>query len=492
MNDLSNTAYNAPTSGFREVRRGTSVIAFFLGMAIIAASIFLGRSYAFYISVVVFSVSITLLWRRAPRPWILLVSIVAATPIALFRQNVACNLIFAVWFIVFNMGYLFKLPKWIYVPVGLAIIGFLTSSINWLSDNITGSILRQSAYFFNFVLAPSILLPMIYFRMEKSRDNAANLQGLLFCLIVPSTLILISAKLFGTVANAWEASLHAESLSEGYLLYQLGKVAVSFKRTEVGFILAALICASTAIAVSRVKTLYKLLAGACLAPNTFLLLATGSFGSIFACLCGLAAIFYTQFRTISVTKVLVSVAAICCMLLMIYSLSPPSVKEYLEKRYEHRVVERDADRLVLWARAMDSFLKHPEGVGLTLTVGDEVKSNPHNDYIAYTVSYGVIGGLAYVSLVTGLLIYFFKSRKRGTKDNSALAITLAGQSVIVACAVNSMTDNICVSRWYFNVIWSVIWYSYFCGRAVQMGAVRDGIGSEIPIAGTTGPGEKSL
>ena len=120
---------------------------------------------------------------------------------------------------------------------------------------------------------------------------------------------------------------------------------MNFLRTEVGFILAALICASTAVTVSQVKGLYRLLAGACLASNVFLLLATGSFGSIFACLCGLAAIFYTQFRNVSITKVLVSVAVVCCMLFLTYSLSPPSVKEYLGKRYEHRVVKADTDRL---------------------------------------------------------------------------------------------------------------------------------------------------
>ena len=106
-------------------------------------------------------------------------------------------------------------------------------------------------------LAPFLLLPVVYLRMRESRDHAANLQGLLFCLIVPSTLILISAKLFGTVANAWEASLHVGSLPEGFLQYKLGKVIVNFLRTEVGFILAALICASTAVTVSQVKGLYQ-------------------------------------------------------------------------------------------------------------------------------------------------------------------------------------------------------------------------------------------
>lgn len=491
MNDHLNTSYYAPTSDHREARGRTSIIAFFLGMSIIAASILIGRKYAFYVPFLAFSILMTLLWRKAPRPWIYLVSISAATPIAISKQQFACNLIFALWFTVFNMKYLLKIPKWIYLPAGLAIFGVITSSINWMGDNFIRSIMRQGAFAFNFILAPFILLPMIYVRMKESRDHASNLQGLLFCLILPSTLILISAKLFGTVANAWEASLHAGSLAEGFLQYTLGRVVVNFLRTEVGFILAALICASTAIAISKVKTLYRLLAGACLISNAFLLLATGSFGSALACLCGLVAIFYKQFRAVTVTKVLASVAVICCILLLTYSFSPPSIKGYLEKRYTHRVTNADTDRLRLWGRAMDYFLEHPGGVGFTLSAGDRVKSYIHNDYLAYAVSYGIMGGIAYTSLVVGMLIPFLLVRKKASDSPAGHAIYLAGLGVIVAIAANSMTDHMTENRWYFTLIWSIVWYCYFCSRKGQTEPVRQLIRSETVIAGTAASHEKA-
>ena len=161
------------------------------------------------------------------------------------------------------------------------------------------------------------------------------------------------------------------------------------------------------------------------------------------------------------------------------------MKEYLGKRYEHRVVKADTDRLVLWARAVEHLLEHPEGVGLTLSVGDKVKSYIHNDYLTYAVSYGFIGGLAYASLVVGLLISFFRVRKSAIDDPSALAIHLAGLGVIVAIAVNSMTDHMNVNRWYFNVIWSLIWYSYFCSRAVQTEPVPKKIKRKNGISRTT-------
>ncbi len=478
--------HDAAASNFQEGLGRTSFIALFLGLTIIVASILLGRSDTFFISFLVFSIFMTLLWRKAPRPWIFLVSISAAIPIAVSRYQFACNLIFALWFAVFSPRYLLRLPKWIYVPTALAVLGIFTSSINWISWDVAHSFARQGTFLYNLFLAPFLLLPVVYLRMSESRDHAANLQGLLFCLIVPSTLILISAKLFGTITNEWEASLHVGMLPEGFLQYRLGKVVINFLRTEVGFILAALICASTAVTVSQVRGLYRLIAGACLASNVFLLLATASFGSIFACLCGLAAILYTQFRTVSVKKVIISVGVIACILLLTYSLSPPNIKEYLGKRYEHRVVKADTDRFGLWARAVEQILQHPEGVGLTLAVGDKLKKSfIHNDYLTYTVSYGIIGGLGYAFLVIGLLISFFQVRKKAIDDPSALAVYLAGLGAIVAVAINSMTDHMNENRWYFNVMWSVIWYSFFCSRTAQTVTVPKKIRRENGISRTT-------
>ncbi|MEN6373151.1 MAG: O-antigen ligase family protein [Smithella sp.] len=331
------------------------------------------------------------------------------------------------------------------------------------------------------------MLPVIYVRMSKSQDHEANIQGLLFGLIIPTTLILIIAKTFGTVANDWEASLHADGLAEGFLAYRLGKVIISFSRTGIGFVLASLICASTAIAYSGVNTKYRLLAGACLISNIFLLLATGSFGSIIAVLCGLAAIFYTQLRKVRITKVITSITVVCCIVLLVYGLSPSSTKKYLGKRYEHRVVEMDTDRLTLWSRAIDYLVEHPQGVGLTFTVGEVVQSHPHNDYIAYLVSYGVIGGLAYPFLLIGLFIYFSNRRRRRIENNNAFAIHLAGFGVVVAFMINSMTDNIAVNRWYFNMIWSLIWYCYFCSRAAQSVIVPDEVTEKTAVAETTIP-----
>lgn len=114
---------------------------------------------------------------------------------------------------------------------------------------------------------------------------------------------------------------------------------------------------------------------------------------------------------------------------------------------------------MLWQRGLEAFLEHPEGVGLTLSAGN---TYVHNDYITYALSYGLFGGVGYVLLVAGLLTSFLRMRKKISKDPSSFAVYLAGLGVLVALSANGITDHSNENRWYFNVIWSLIWYSYFC------------------------------
>lgn len=466
MKYYSTTSHNISTSLFHEGRRNSIAIASFIGATIIAVPFLLGRSYVFYISFFALSFFMTLLWKRTHRPWVTLVSISASTPIAIAKQQFTCNLIFALWSALFNIQYLLRLPRWLYLPSFLVLLGVISSSINWMSDDAVRSIMRQGTHAYNFFLGPFLFLPAVYLCMRWSVNHAANLRGLLYFLIAPSTILLVLAKLFGTVTNMWEASLHVGSSSQGFYMYNIGKVYINFLRTEIGFILAVLVCASSAIVVSQAKKQYRLLASFCLALNAFLLLSTASFGSGFACFCGLGAIFLTQFRKVNASKAFASVVIIITAMIIIFMLAPQSTKQYLVERYEHRVVNADTDRFVLWGRAVDQITRYPEGVGLSLQAGDRVKTYIHNDYLTYAVSYGILGGLGYMLLIAGLLISFSNVNKRLINDPHAMAVYLAGLGAIVTLTINGITDHSNENRWYFNVIWSIIWYCYFCSRPV--------------------------
>ena len=241
----------------------------------ISASIVIGNSFIFSALVIFISFFVTVLGGNYQISWIFLASILAANPVRMV-DIFPSNLIFAIWLMIFNMRYVLELPKWVYLPTLFAIIAFIFSSINWISVDIAKSILFQTRAMLNYLMGPLFLLPIIYFRMGKSRDNVVNLKGLLFYLIIPSTLILFIAYCFGTSIQSKDIDLQ---LPYGLMSYKLGNTVVNFNRTSVGFILSSFICASIAIIVSRVKTLYRLLAALCLIINFLLLLITGSVGS---------------------------------------------------------------------------------------------------------------------------------------------------------------------------------------------------------------------
>lgn len=72
--------------------------------------------------------------------------------------------------------------------------------------------------------------------------------------------------------------------------------------------------------------------------------------------------FYAQGRKVRITKVMLSVGVVFCLLLFIFILSPSTTKEYLGKRFEHRIVNvADADRFTLWSRAGNYILEYPMG-----------------------------------------------------------------------------------------------------------------------------------
>jgi len=434
----------------------------FLGILIIAVSLFVGNSYTLSAGTLFISLIATAFYRKHPLPWMFLVSILAANPIngsAAFPSN----LIFAFCLVVLFAMVLFELPRWVYIPALLSLLGFFISSRNWMSGGM--SVLQQTNYMVNYLMMPFVLLPVVYLKMAEEKNDTTRLKGLLYCLILPSTLLLLAAYIFGRPTIDYKSieTYHAMDIR----IYRFINTEVNFTRTHVGFIFASLICASSAIVILPVKPVHRLLAVLCLVGNVFLLLAVGSVGSGIASLCGLAAVFFCASLRVNVVRSIVSVVAVVCVVVSVWVIAPVKVKNYMETRYKERITRgiNTVDRLVLWKRAVDYSVEHPEGMGWSLSYGDKYrKSNPHNDYLLYAINYGIIAGAVYLYFVLRLTLSFLRKSLAPVRDPSALAINLAGLGVVVVLLVNSMSDHLTASKWYFYVLWSIVWYAYFCSR----------------------------
>jgi hypothetical protein len=49
-------------------------------------------------------------------------------------------------------------------------------------------------------------------------------------------------------------------------------------------------------------------------------------------------------------------------------------------------------------------------------------------------------------------------------------LSLAGAGAATVLLLNSLSDHMTANRWYFNVVWMMVWYAYFASRARPVAA----------------------
>jgi hypothetical protein len=438
---------------------GYILAAFAAGMTINWASIFIGNPYTITAIIIFAGLLFTLLWTRYETAWMLLVSLLASNP-ANLEATVSCNLIFALWLIFLHMDSIQELPRWIYIPNLVALAAVLSSSINWLFFTTKLQPLNQLASMVNYIAGPFLLLPVVYGRIQAV--TFIRSKHLLWFLLFPSLLTVLVVYLFG---HPVATGLSARDLQTNLFTYSFGNTHFQFIRTQIGFLLASLICASVAIILCNVGAVTRVFAGVALTITVFLLMVTGSIASTIACIGGLLLMLAVGFRYFSLAKYLVFLSVIAALLVSIWTFSPKIVQDYVVKHYEDRLGSKinNADREERWLPSLHYIARNPEGVGWSLYVED-IMVYPHNDYLAYGIAYGVVGALVYASVLGCLLVLLIKSAK-AVESQSQLAILLAGIGVAAVIVLNSFSDHLSANRWYYNVVWSIVWLAYFSSRS---------------------------
>ena len=433
--------------------------AFGIGMAIDLASIYIGNPYIISLIMLPIAVLATFKWLNHPLPWIVLVSVIAANPINI-NASIALNLIFALSLLMLNIRYLSKLPSWLYLTLLLFLISILGSVVNW---GTTDEYLTQFAAIGNYVVGPFFLIPLIYFRLQGERDADLLLKGFVFSFIVPSVTFMFLARLFGSpVIDETTIVFDFENLFN-VSVYHLGNVDFQLTRTQAGIPLAALICASIAVIVSAVSKGIRLIAFVFQIIIIFLLLVTGSVGSSLAALCGISAMLIVGHRYISIKRYIIVVTLILGFALAGWNLVPQGIKQYAESRFEERFSGRSvdvSDRGEIWPLSLQYLLNNPEGRGWDLFV-EPIDTHPHNDYLSYGIAFGFVCGLLYLFVPVKFLLSLVAPIVH-TKDPAQIAILLAGVGAVTVFLINSFSDHLSANRWYFNVVWSMIWYRILC------------------------------
>jgi O-Antigen ligase. len=359
------------------------------------------------------------------------------------------------------MHYLSKLPSWIYLVLLFSFLSILGSIPNW---STTGEFFSKFAAIGNLVVGPFFLMPLIYFRLQGERDADLLLEGFVFSFIVPSVTFMFLALFFGSPGIDTGLNVLDDPLTSW--VYHFGNVDFRLIRTQVGIPLATLICASFAVFFGDVSKRIRLIVFVFLIITIYLLLVTGSVGSSIAVLAGIVAILVVARRYISVKRHLVALT-ICISLAMVgWGLLPKGIKDYSNIRYEERFSGdsiKISDRTERWHLSLEYLLDNPEGQGWSLYVA-KIRKYPHNDYLSYGIAFGFICGLLYLFVPAKIIISMI-TPKVPIKDPAQITILLAGIGVVTAFMINSFSDHLTANRWYFNVVWSMIWYCFFSSRA---------------------------
>jgi len=461
-----------------------------LGMAVNLLSLAIGDPYRMAALGLVAAVVSTLAWSDRPIAWALFVAVLAAnpanptTPIAL---NLYCA---AVFFVLMRSAGLKALPKLVQFALGFAVLSMIISILTshashravpsiystdvtlprpylttWAGGASMDIVLTQFLAIINFLLGPFLFIPLVFSRIQRDHDPEPLLKGLVFGLIMPTLLLFLLARAFG------RPTMDPNVLGDDLLnvsTFRLGKIDIQMIRTQSGIILAALICAAFAVAISPIRRGTRIAATGCLIAATYLMLITGSVGSSLAAMAGMGLILVLGKRHFSIRRYFVLLVVGAGLALTTWTMLPQGIQQYAVSRYEVRIGGTGspvADRAWRWKKSLEYLRENPSGVGWSLYI-EPLGIYPHNDYLTYAIAYGVVCGLVYLLCPAGLLFSFFTFKPKGM-DPSRFALALAGAGVATVMLINSMSDHMTANRWYFNVVWSLIWYAFFASRAAK-------------------------
>jgi hypothetical protein len=433
-----------------------------LGLAVGAgfnlATFYVANPYVVLVAGLFVAVAATTIWGQRVLAWVAMASVMAANPA--FNVSVSLNLLFAMVFTALNWRYLTKLPRWAIVFCFLAGASVLASVPTWQNGATLENGITQGAAVINYLVGPFVLLPMVYFRLDQEPSSSRLVELLLYGLIVPTTATLSVAHRFGVPTSLSPINaLQDYGVNES--VFHLVNVDVMLSRTQVGIVLASLICAAFAILIAPVTRVTRVVAGCCLFACLALMSVTASVGSGLAGVMGLVGVLLLSRGKFSIPRMVGVLAVTGIVVALVWLVVPGPVQEYVASRYNERFgggFIDGFDRLEIWRSAIQQLASNPGGVGWALWVTG-IGTYPHNDYLTYGIAYGIGCGLVYL-LFPLWLLNDLVSRSLADRDPGRSAIAQAGVGVALVLLTNSLSDHLTANRWYFNVVWSIVWFAW--------------------------------
>ena len=434
------------------------VIASVVALLVNVVSIYIGNVYVVAPLVVGASVFLLLVFWNSSIAKVCVLSIFAANPTNL-NSTIAANLIFAVVIAAADLRQMRSLPKWVLLLTTAGVFCFLGTIPEWYGTSFKIDEGNQFVAFTNYFLSVLLIIPLGYTLVRRWSSSISETWVFLFALVLPSVAFLFAATLFGKpLAVPTNKSIAGIATIEPILV--LGRTEFQVVRTQIGFILAALICAVVPIILIPGRAVYRVISILVFIGTLYLFSITGSFGSMLSAFIGVVVQLVVATLRIRNLKLAIAAVVVLGVVILLWEYAPGPTQTYLEARYTQRAggngIEM-SDRVDIWIQAYRFMMEHATGIGFSLWVGG-IGGYPHNDFLTYGIAYGVVGGAIYLAAVLGCLLKLSKALLK-RESLETFVIRLSGLGVGLVVLINSFSDHLTANRWYFNILWSMIWFA---------------------------------
>lgn len=322
--------------------------------------------------------------------------------------------------------------------------GGVISSIDLIVYHWSDAIhLLDHVLFLGNILILTIILPTVICR--KIPDVNTRLRVILFVGFIYVGSLALSV--FGGVNTG-------EETSTGWgTSYEVGNQTVTTIRTQIAFTLGEIVAFSVLLTIldrARIRRFFNYLL-AILALG-LLLWSGGRMGAISAII-GIFAAIFMHFR--NVKKLSVHLIIICFSIVTVFvamaKFLPETADKILNTRWSVLRDERDNGRLQRWKAGIDQLKISPLGSGLSNSTVEGIYV--HNEYIAMSISFGIIGGLGYLVLFS---CAFGCARREVKYPGDRGILGAVGVAIVVTLFVAQMTDHFSANRTVYQIGWLCI------------------------------------
>lgn len=318
--------------------------------------------------------------------------------------------------------------------------------------------------FVNMVLV--LFLAPLLFRWALP-DTNVRLNTMLITVLVGLGLTIIVMRFgipiktrIGLERKDWEA--YTMSATGWVTAYKISDVLYSMYRTHHGYVFSIYTAfLSFLVAFDRVVW-RRLVALIALIGVVSLLLWMGSrLGMIFAVISiMLVSMIFTR-RVQDVWRVIMMSALLTMTIFLFAYAFPDTTDRIIEKRWkpliEGTAMKQTSDRRNLFqAAGLEHVLENPLGVGWTSKMWyNGIFIAPHNDYLVFGMSYGLIGVIGYLFYIYRIIAQSI-NRMWLSEDIQERLLAGATFACIICLALNAMFDHLVARIHWYQMTWYLI------------------------------------